>query len=126
MEHVVGHEQEKEEHEHGIRFMFVDMICVPLVNQLIESVVFYPPPGMSHTDNSPCFSCRLGYVRCPNPFRDRLLVFIGETAMDDGCFNGPDHANRIFELLPCREPLYIPTLIERFARFEVHRRLTLE
>jgi len=68
VEQVVGHKQEKEEYEHGMGFVFVDVICVPLVHEFIEPVVFDPPPGVSNMDNGLRSRYRLGYVRCPDPF----------------------------------------------------------
>ena len=67
VEHIVGQKQEKEKYEHGMWFVFVDVICVPLVHQLIEPVVLDPPPGVSDMDNGLRSRCCLGYVRRPNP-----------------------------------------------------------
>ena len=111
VEHIVGQKQEKEEHEHGVGFVLVDVICVPLVHELVEPVVLDPPPGVSDTHNSLRSSYRFRHIRRPYPLRDRLRFFIGTPATHGGCFNGSNHPNRMVELLPGREPLYIPTLI---------------
>ena len=47
MKQVAGQEQQKQEHHQRIGLMFVDMICMPIVDEFIEPVVLYPPPAVA-------------------------------------------------------------------------------
>jgi hypothetical protein len=106
--------------------VFVDMICMPFVDQLVEAIILYPPPAVAQRDQRSCSRHFPWYVGSPYPLGGRLFLFTRHLPADPRSLYGSDHSHRSSQLLPGVESFYVPALVVCFAGLEMAGHLTVE
>ena len=68
MKNIIGQKQQEQYGRDSVGVEVVDMVGVPLVDQLVEALVFDAPASMSDAYDGVRVGFVLGKAGCPEPF----------------------------------------------------------
>ena len=68
MKNIIGQKQQEQDGRDSVGIEVVDMVGVPLVDQLVETLIFDAPASMPDAHDGMRVGLVLGKAGCPEPF----------------------------------------------------------